>query len=55
MNELIVSGWLYFPTDKQNTSDAVKDFLDACKKVGINADNTKAVLRDADGNNIWEG
>lgn len=39
MNELMVSGWLYYRTTKETAAEALGEFRAACERAGINADN----------------
>ena len=52
-NELFIQGFCYFPTNATSQAEAVREYAEACSKVGINCDNMNtAELRDADGNPI---
>ena len=57
MNELKVEGYFYFKTNKTNVEDAIDEFQNVCKSVGINADNISfGIIRDENGNDItYEG
>ena len=53
--EAMISGYVYFKTNKTSAIDALEEFKSRCEEAGINADNMDSIeLRDDDGNTIDE-
>jgi hypothetical protein len=50
MNELMVTGWIYYPTNKATAEEAYDELCDKLESIGVNCDNLtqEIVLRDED-------